>query len=91
MASHLTGRIWAVARDNRPSQWRDLTGQPITRQQARTLAQSLRVDPQTRRRLRQHGRGPDASGSGQPKAPHDRDRPSPGDLTQAALKLAIHA
>jgi transposase len=29
VASHLAGRIWAVARENRPYVWRDLDGNPI--------------------------------------------------------------
>ena len=87
VASHLVGRIWAVIRENRPYQWRDLDGNPITRGQARTIATSLAVDPATRQRLRQQ-RGPDASHPRQPKAPHDHDRPSPDDLTEHALKVA---
>jgi hypothetical protein len=47
VASHLTGRIWAVNRENRPHQLRDLDGQPITRDQARTIAAELVVDPDT--------------------------------------------
>jgi transposase len=87
VASHLVGRIWAVVRTNRPYQWRDLDGDPVTREQARTLAIRLAVDPQTRQRLRQQ-RGPDASHPRQPEAPHDHDRPSPTDLTEHALKAA---
>lgn len=90
VATHLAGRIWAVVRENRPYQWRDLDGNPITRDQARAIAQSLRVDPDTRRRLRQQ-RGSDASRSRQPKAPHDHDRPSPDDITHAALEVAANA
>jgi hypothetical protein len=89
VASHLAGRIWAVAREDRPYQWRDLDGTPISRERARQIALSLRVDPDTRRRLRQQKRGPDASHSRQPKAPHDHDRPSTDDLTEAALEVAI--
>jgi transposase len=87
VASHLAGRIWAVSRSNRPYQWRDLDGTPITQQQARAIANGLRLDVATRQRLRQQ-RGPDVSRSRQPKAPHDHDRPSPLDLTHAALELA---
>lgn len=90
VASHLVGRIWAVARENRAYQWRDLDGTPITRDQARAIAQSLPVDPDTRRRLRQQ-RGSDASRSRQPKAPHDHDRPSPDDITRDALEVAANA
>lgn len=90
VASHLAGRIWAVAREGRAYQWRDLDGNPITRNQARAIAQSLRVDPDTRRRLRQQ-RGSDAPRSRQPKAPHDHDRPSPSDVTHAALEVAANA
>jgi transposase len=91
VASHLAGRIWAVVREDRPYQWRDLNGQPITRERAREIAQALRVDPETRRRLRNRRGGPDASRSRQPKAPHDHDRPSPNDLSEAALEVAISA
>ena len=87
VASHLVGRIWAVIREDRPYTWRDLDGQPITREQARTIAVSLAVDPDTRQRLRQQ-RGPDASHPRQPEAPHDHDRPSPSDLTDRALEVA---
>lgn len=52
VASHLIGRVWAVARENRPYQWRDLDGNPITRDQARVLTLSLRVDAETRARHR---------------------------------------
>jgi hypothetical protein len=71
-------------RENRPYQWRDLDGKPITREQARAIAVSLAVDPETRQRLRQQ-RGPDASHPRQPEAPHDHDRPSPDDLTVAVF------
>jgi len=87
VASHLVGRIWACVREDRPYTWRDLDGQPITREQARAIAASLAVDPDTRQRLRQQ-RGPDASHPRQHKAPHDHDRPSPPDLTEHALRLA---
>ena len=87
VASHLAGRIWAVVREDRPYQWRDLDGNAITRDQARTIATGLAVDAQTRQRLRQQ-RGPDASHPRQPEAPHDHDRPSPTDLTEHALKVA---
>jgi transposase len=87
VASHLAGRIWAVIRENRPYQWRDLDGRPITRDQARTIATRSTIDPATRQRLRQQ-RGPDASLPRQPEAPHDHDRPSPDDLTEHALKIA---
>jgi transposase len=87
VASHLAGRIWAVIRENRPYQWRDLDGNAITREEARTIATGLAVDPETRQRLRQQ-RGPDVSHPRQPEAPHDHDRPSPADLTEHALKVA---
>lgn len=91
VASHLVGRIWAVAREGRPYVWRDLDGNPITRHQAHAIAQSLRVDPDTRRRLRQQRRGPDVPRSRQPKAPHDSARPSTPDLSDAALEVAATA
>ncbi len=87
VASHLVGRIWACVREDRPYAWRDLDGQPVTREQAHTIALSLAVDPDTRQRLRQQ-RGPDASHPRQHRAPHDHDRPSPTDLTHDALEVA---
>lgn len=89
VASHLVGRIWAVARSGQAYQWRDLQGNPISREQAHALAVSLRVDPDTRARLRaQHKRGPDASHARQPKAPQDNTQPSADNLIEAALELA---
>jgi transposase len=89
VASHLVGRIWAVTRAGRAYQWRDLEGNPVSRDQARALAVSLRVDPDTRIRLRaQHERGPDASRARQPKAPQDNTQPSADNLIEAALELA---
>ncbi len=87
VASHLVRRIWAGIREDRLYQWRDLDDQPITREQARAIANGLAVDRATRHRLRQQ-RGPDASHSRQPGAPHDHDRPSPTDLTEQALEVA---
>jgi hypothetical protein len=37
VASHLVGRIWAVVRENRSYEWRDLDGNPIGRDRARAL------------------------------------------------------
>ena len=73
VASHLAARIWAVVHENRPYQWRDLAGDPITREQAHALAQSLRVDSETRARLRTafKQRGPDAPCARQLEAPQD--------------------
>jgi hypothetical protein len=57
VASHLVGRIWAVVRENRPYEWRDLDGNPITREEARALALSLRIDLETRARRRARNKG----------------------------------
>lgn len=89
VASHLVGRVWAVARDNRPYEWRDLNGNPVTREQARALAQSLRVDADTRSRLRARRAGePGTPRSRQPKAPQDVTRLSDDHLTEVALRMA---
>jgi hypothetical protein len=86
VASHLAGRIWAVARGGRKYQWRDLDGKPISREQAHTLAQSLRVDRATRARLRNRRKeGPDAPRTRQPKAPHDAIQPSADKIIEMAL------
>lgn len=89
VASHLVGRVWAVARENRPYEWRDLNGNPVTREQARALAQSLRVDANTRARLRARREGePGTPRSRQPKAPQDVARLSGDELIEVALRMA---
>lgn len=45
VATHLTGRIWAVIRQNRPYQYQDLEGNPISREQARRLVAQLKPHP----------------------------------------------
>jgi Transposase IS116/IS110/IS902 family/Transposase len=88
VASHLLGRIWAVVRENRPSKWRDLDGNPISRQQARALALSLRIDPETRARRRARNKGgPAVPRTRQPQAPHDIHRPSGDELIKMALEV----
>lgn len=92
VASHLAGRIWAVAREKREYQWRDLEGNAITREEAHGLAASLRVDPATRARLRAGRKGgPDAPRTRQPEAPHDAIQPSDEKLIEIALNLARKA
>jgi len=91
VATHLTARIWAVLRENRPYQPRDLDGRPITQQQARILALDLAIDPDTRQHLKTGKGGPGAPSSRQPKAPHGATRPSRTQLTDTALELARKA
>ena len=93
VASHLAGRIWAVVHENRAYQWRDLAGNPISREQAHALAQSLRVDSETRARLRtaRKQRGPDAPCARQLEAPQDVIQPSAVDVTEMALEVARKA
>lgn len=93
VASHLAGRIWAVVRESRPYQWRDLTGNPITKEQAHALAQTLRVDSETRARLRTARKqgGPEAPCARQLEAPQDVIQPSAVDVTEMALEVARKA
>lgn len=91
VATHLTARIWAVLRERRPYQPRDLDGHPITQQQARILALDLAIDPDTRQQLKTGKGGPGAPSSRQPKAPHGATRPSRTQLTDTALELARKA
>jgi hypothetical protein len=89
VASHLVGRIWAVIKQNRPYGWHDLDGNPIDRGQARQLALSLRVDSQTRARLRSRTkRGSEAPRARQPQAPRNAPQPSDNDLIEAAMEVA---
>ena len=88
VASHLVGRMWAVARENRPYQWRDLAGNPIDRDQARALAQLLKVDRKTRARLLSRRESePGTPRSRQPEAPQDAARLD-DNLIHAALEVA---
>lgn len=89
VASHLVGRIWAVVREARPYEWRDLEGGPVARQEARAIALSLRVDPDTRARLsaRRTG-GPETSRTRQPEAPQDIVQPSEQNFIELALQVA---
>lgn len=45
VATHLTGRIWAVIRHNRPYQHQDLDGNPITPEQARRIVAQIKPHP----------------------------------------------
>lgn len=93
VASHLAGRIWAIIHEKREFEWRDLAGNPISKQQAHVIAQTLKVDPQTRARLRSSVKqgGPDAPHTRQHEAPHNAIQPSADKLIDAALELAGRA
>jgi transposase len=88
VASHLVGRIWAVVRDNRPYELRDLDGNPIGRAEARAMALALRVDPDTRAKARGRHNEPGTPRSRQPQAPQDVTRLSDDHLIQIALRVA---
>ena len=49
-ASHLANRIYAVLKQNRPYQLRDLDGKPITIEQSRELCKQFRVPDEVRQR-----------------------------------------
>lgn len=93
VASHLVSRIWAVIREDRPYQYRDLDGKPITREEAKVLALELAIDKTTRERLKtgQQKREPNASRSRQSETPQDHAQLSPSQLTDTALELARHS
>ena len=81
-----------MARSNREYQWRDLNGKPVSRQEARSIAQSLRVDQATRARLRaRRQKGPGASRTRQHKASHDATQPSDNKVIEVALEVARKA
>jgi hypothetical protein len=90
VATHLSDRIYALLRENRPYQPRDLDGRPVTIAQAKHLAASLAVDEATRARLRVRRRegGPREPQSGQPTAPQGTTRPSTATLADQALDHA---
>lgn len=79
VVTHLADRIYALLREHRPYQPRALDGTPIDAAEAKRIAASLAVDPETRKRLRvqnERQEGPRGPGSRQPKAPHDTTRPA---------------
>ncbi len=85
VATHLADRIYALLRDDRPYQPRALDGTLIEATEAKRIAASLAVDPETRKRLRvlnKREEGPRGPGSRQPKAPHDTSRPSNTSLSK---------
>ena len=88
VATHLVDRIYALLRENRPYELRDLDGNTVTRSEAKAIAAHLAVDPATRQRLRNQKRGPRAPQSRQQKAPHGTPRPSPESLADEALRHA---
>ena len=49
-ASHLASRIYAVLKQQRPYQLRDLAGNPISKKESRKLCQELRVPDEVRKR-----------------------------------------
>ena len=55
-ASHLANRIYAVLKENRPYQLRDLEGNPITEQKSSELCERLRVPDEVRQRNNKHSR-----------------------------------
>ena len=85
VATHLADRVYALLRENRPYQPRALDGTLIEATEAKRIAASLAVDPETRKRLRvlnKREEGPRGPGSRQPKAPHDTSRPSNTSLSK---------
>ena len=88
VATHLADRIYALLRENRPYQLRDLDGHAITASEAKAIATSLAVDPETRQRLRNQKRGPRAPRSRQPAAPQGTSRPSSESLADQAIRHA---
>lgn len=48
VATHLADRIYALQRENRPYEQRDLDGNPVTPPEAKAIAASLAVDSATR-------------------------------------------
>ncbi len=83
------GRMWALSRRDRPYQCRDLDGTPITQQQARDIANDLRIHAATHQRGGRQ-RGPDVSRSRQHTASHDHDHPSPSDPTHPPSSTPQH-
>jgi transposase len=90
VATHLSDRIYAILRERRPYQPRDLDGRAITHAHATRIAASLAVDDATRERLRnrKRQRGPREPRSGQPTAPQGTTRPSRTSLADQALEHA---
>jgi transposase len=90
VATHLTDRIYALLREHRTYQPRDLEGRTITTADATRLAASLAVDSTTRERLRnrKRPRGPREPQPGQPTAPQGTTRPSRASLADQALEHA---
>ena len=54
LARKLVARTWATLRSGTPYELRDLDGKPITRRAATTLAATLEVPDDVRRRSRSH-------------------------------------
>lgn len=90
VATHLTDRIYALLREHRAYQARDLDGRPVTAAEAKRIAATLAVDRATRERLRIRKRqgGPREPKSRQPTAPQGTPRPSPTSLAEQALEHA---
>jgi len=49
-ATHLANRIYAILKEQRPYQLRDLDGNPISPQKSRALCQQYRVPDEVRKR-----------------------------------------
>lgn len=49
-ASHLASRIYAILKEQRPYQLRDLAGKPISKKESRKLCEELRVPDEVRKR-----------------------------------------
>ena len=76
VATHLTDRIYAIIRADRPYQPRDLDGSPVTTAEAKRIAQSLAVPTEVRKRLRAQNKreeGPREPDSRQPKSSSRHD------------------
>jgi transposase len=87
VATHLADRIYALLRENRPYQPRALDGTTVDAAEAKRIASSLAVDPETRQRLRvlnKREEGPRRPASRQPKAPHGTMRPSANSVPEKA-------
>ena len=90
VATHFSDRIYALLRENRPYQPRELNGQPVTSHEAKRQAASLAMNESTRARLRVRRRqgGPREPQPGQPAAPQGTTRPSTASLADQALDHA---
>jgi hypothetical protein len=91
VATHLSDRMFAIMREGRTYELRNLDGKPITPAEAKATAANLAVDTATRQRLRATRRELRSPGLRQPRAPHDEPQPSNGSLADRALEHARSA